>query len=47
MGNYFAECVVDVTTSCLLPLILLCVAIALVALGIIILLVFFIKLSSR
>jgi len=41
------ECAVDVTTSCLLPLILLCVAIGLVALGIIILLLFLLTLSSR
>jgi len=41
------ECAVDVTTSCLLPLILLCVAIALVALGIIILLLFWLTLLSR
>ena len=47
MGIYFAECAVDVTTSCLIPLILLSVAIGLVALGIIILLLFLLTLSCR
>ncbi|KAL9962643.1 hypothetical protein ACROYT_G031763 [Oculina patagonica] len=46
-GEEEEDCEVDVTTYCLIPLILMCVCIALVSLGIIILIVFLVMLSRR